>query len=205
MKFNLMNLDNSVIDQIELNPDVFGSPIRYDIMHNIVNWQLAKRRSGNHKVKEVGDVRGSTRKIYKQKGTGRARHGSARAAQFRGGGVIFGPVLRSHSFKINKKVRAIGIRSCLSLKFSQSSLIFLDNINLSSSKTSDLVKKINNMGIASALVIHENHNPMFDFAAKNIVKLAHIPAVGINVYDILRYKTLIITLDALKSIEKRLG
>src|SRR5215475_3641039 len=126
MKLTVRNLDNQEVGDIELDDGVFGVPVRRDILARVVNWQLAKRRAGTHKTKGISEISGTTRKPYKQKGTGRARQGSLRSPQFRGGAVIFGPVVRSHSFSLQKKVRKLGLKTALSAKVADGRLVVLD-------------------------------------------------------------------------------
>src|SRR6202166_2170972 len=141
MKLSVRNLDNEEVVDIELADAVFGLPLRRDILARVVAWQLAKRRAGTHKTKGISDISGTTKKPYKQKGTGRARQGSLRSPQFRGGAVIFGPVVRSHAFDLQKKVRRLGLKTALSAKQAEGKLVVLETTKLAEAKTAALVKR----------------------------------------------------------------
>src|SRR5471030_1496382 len=146
MKLTVRNLDNQEVGDIELADAVFGLPVRCDILARVVNWQLAKRRAGTHKAKGVSDISGTSKKPYKQKGTGRARQGSLRSPQFRGGAVIFGPVVRSHAFDLQKKVRRLGLKTALSAKLSEGRLIVLDRAAIDTPKTKVLAERFASLG-----------------------------------------------------------
>jgi large subunit ribosomal protein L4 len=179
--------------------------VRKDILARMVNYQLNKRRAGTHKTKQVWEVSGTTRKPYKQKGTGQARQGSLRSAQFRGGGIIFGPLPRSHATGLPKKVRQLALKTALSAKLAEGKLVVLDAAKLDGGKTAELVKKIAGLGWGKALIID---GPVVDEgfrrAAGNIPGLDLLPQQGANVYDILRRDTLILTKDAVQHLEARL-
>lgn len=204
MKLNILTLDNQVKGEIDLNLDIFSQTPRADLLHKVVTWQLAKRRSGDHKTKEIKDVEGSTRKIYNQKGGGRARHGSIRGPQFRGGAIIFGPVVRSHETSLNKKIRKLALKVALSLKFQQSSLIILENIKLDDPKASVLLSKLSNIATGSLLIIDREVDLNVKLSAANLKYVDVLPVIGMNVLDVIKHNKLILTLDALKEIEKRL-
>src|SRR5690349_23778786 len=153
MKFTVRNLDNEEVGDIDLADEVFGLPIRRDILARVVNWQLAKRRAGTHKTKGISEIRGTTRKPYKQKGTGRARQGSLRSPKFRGGATIFGPVVRSHAFSLQKKVRKLGLRTALSAKQGEGKLVVIDAARLSEAKTKALRARLASLGWDSVLII----------------------------------------------------
>ena len=203
MKCSVLNFSGDVVSEIELPDSIFGVPIRKDIMHQVVCWQLAKRRSGTHSTKTEGEVRGSTRKIYQQKGTGRARHGIIRAAQFRGGGVIFGPRPRSYEYKMNKKVVFLGLCSALSYKFINSSIVLVDSLNFDSYKTSDFLKFIKNYNAKSAILVDSVQNNNLRRASANVKDFLSLPIVGLNVYDILHYDKVIFSIDALNKLKDR--
>ena len=206
MKVSILNLEKKKVGDLELNPSVFAAPLRSDILARVIHWQLAKRRSGNHATKEVGDVRGSTKKIYKQKGTGGARHGSKRATQFRGGGIIFGPVVRDHGYSLPKKIRKLGLKVALSSKLAANQLIVLDDLNLKSAKTKDLTEKLNQFDIHNGLFIDTaGDNDNFLFASSNIHTVDFLFEVGTNVYDIMRKQTLFLTKNAINALEARLA
>jgi len=205
MKHDIVNLDNQNVGSIDLADAVFGVEVREDIISRVVNWQLANRRSGNHKTKGLGEVSGTTKKPYKQKGTGNARQGSLRAPQFRGGGIVFGPVVRSHEQDLPKKIRRLGMRCILSAKAKEGKLVIVDSLTLAAAKTKDLVAKMNKMGVESVLFIGgENIDNNFKLAANNIVNVDVLPQQGANVYDILRRDTLVLTKDAAENLEARL-
>ena len=167
MKTTVKNLENMEVGTIDLLDDVFGVAPRRDILTRMVNWQLAKRRSGNHKAKIISEVSGTTKKPYAQKGTGRARQGSLRSAQFRGGGVIFGPVVRDHAHDLPKKVRQLALRMALASKQQDGKLIVLDVAKLDSHKTKGLVEKFAKLGLSSALIIDgANLDPNFSKAGR---------------------------------------
>ena len=205
MKLTVRNLDNEEIGDIELADEVFGLPIRRDILARVVNWQLAKRRSGAHKTKGIGEIRGTTKKPYKQKGTGRARQGSLRSPQFRGGARIFGPVVRSHAFDLQKKVRRLGLKTALSAKQVEGKLVVIDAAHIGEAKTKALRPRLAALGWDSVLIIdgsvvEEN----FARATRNLPRVDVMPQQGANVYDILRRDTLVLTREAVRGLEARL-
>jgi large subunit ribosomal protein L4 len=205
MKLSVRNLDNEEVGDIELADEVFGLPLRRDILARVVNWQLAKRRAGTHKTKGISDISGTTKKPYKQKGTGRARQGSLRSPQFRGGAVIFGPVVRSHEFDLQKKVRRLGLKTALSAKQAEGKLVVLDAAKFDEAKTKALRARLQAFGWDSVLIIDgATLDEGFARAARNIPKVDLLPQQGANVYDILRRDTLVLTRDAVQSLEARL-
>src|SRR5260370_4308935 len=153
MKLSVRNLDNEEVDDIDFADEVFGLPVRRDILARVVNWQLAKRRGGTHKTKGISEIRGTTKKPYKQKGTGRARQGSLRSPQFRGGAVIFGPVVRSHEFDLQKNVRRLGLKTALSAKHSEGKLVVIDAANFGEAKTKALRERLDAFGSRAGLII----------------------------------------------------
>jgi large subunit ribosomal protein L4 len=205
MKLTVRNLDNEEIGDIELADEVFGLPIRRDILARVVNWQLAKRRTGTHKTKGISEIRGTTKKPYKQKGTGRARQGSLRSPQFRGGARIFGPVVRSHAFDLQKKVRRLGLKIALSAKQDEGKLLVIDDAHIGEAKTKALRARLAVLGWDSVLIIdgsvvEEN----FARATRNLPRVDVMPQQGANVYDILRRDTLVLTREAVRQLEARL-
>lgn len=205
MKCPVTTLDNKKAGEIDLDDSVFGLPARKDILARVVNWQLAKRRAGTHKVKTRGEVSGSTRKLFRQKGTGNARMGSARTTQRRGGGTVFGPVVRDHSHALNKKVRKLGLKTALSAKAAEGKLIVVDDVAVKEPKTADLAKKFAALGWSSVLIIDGAQvNDGFARAAKNLPLVDVLPQQGANVYDILRRDTLVLTKGAVEALEARL-
>jgi large subunit ribosomal protein L4 len=205
MKLTVRNLDNEEVGDIELAEEVFGVKVRPDILARVVNWQLAKRRAGTHKAKGISDVQGTTKKPYKQKGTGRARQGSLRSPQFRGGAVIFGPVVRSHAYDLQKKVRRLGLKSALSAKQNDGKLVVIDAAKLEEGKTKALRDRFAALGWDSVLILDGPElDPLFVRAARNLPKVDVLPQQGANVYDILRRDTLVLTRAAVEHLEARL-
>ncbi len=205
MKIDVINLEAENVGSIELADEVFGVAVRRDILARMVNYQLAKRRSGNHKTKQIWEVSGTTKKPYNQKGTGRARQGSLRSAQFRGGGVIFGPVVRSHAHDLTKKFRALALKAALSSKAADGKLVVLDKADALSPKTKALAAQLTKLNLANALVIDGAElNVNFALASRNIPFIDVLPSQGANVYDILRRDTLVLTKDAVLALEARL-
>lgn len=198
-------MENKKAGTIELADEVFGLSTRPDILQRVVTWQLAKRRAATHKTKTVAEVRGSGGKIYRQKGTGRARHRTRRAPQFRGGAVAFGPVLRSHAFSLPRRVRKLGLKTALSNKQAEGQLVILDAAKLKAPKTRELAKTLEACGWSSVLVIDGPEvDPNLARAASNLVGVDVLPQHGANVYDILRHTTLVLTREAVQRLEARL-
>lgn len=204
MKCNIKNLENKKIGDVVLTPEIFNLPIRKDILSRVVNWQLSKRRSGNHKTKGISEVRGTTKKPFKQKGTGKARQGSLRSPQFKGGSVIFGPVVRSHAFKLPKKVVKLGLKIALSTKAKSNLISVIDSLKVENSRTSDLKKKLQSMGIINSLIVTNEIDENFFKASSNIFSVDVISQDGINVYDILRHDHLVLTKGTIEHLESKL-
>jgi large subunit ribosomal protein L4 len=205
MKCPVKTLDNNQAGEIELSDAVFGAPVRKDILARVVEWQLAKRRAGTASTKTRGEVEGSTRKIFRQKGTGRARHGAVRANIFRGGGIAHGPRPRSFSKDLPKKVRRLGLKIALSAKASEGKLIVLDDAKTESPKTRELQQKLQALGIGQALIVGGAQlDENFSLAVRNIVGVDVLPLIGANVHDILRHDTLVLTKEAAQALEARL-
>jgi len=205
MKVLVKNLDNKDVGNIDLDNAVFGVEFRSDILSRMVNWQLAKRRAGTHKTRGISEIRGTTAKPWRQKGSGRARSGSIRSPQFRGGAVIFGPMVRCHNHKLPKKVRKLAMKTALSAKQAEGKLIVLDSTKLAKPKTSDLIKHLTKFGLGRALVIDGVEvNENFSRAAANLRGIDVLPHQGINVYDILRCDTRVLTRDAVSYLQERL-
>ena len=199
------NLDNQEVGDIELDDTVFGLPVRRDILARVVNWQLAKRRAGTHKTKGISEIQGTTKKPYKQKGTGRARQGSLRSPQFRGGAVIFGPVVRSHAFDLQKKVRRLGLKTALSVKLGEGKLVVIDAARADEPKTKALQARLEALGWGSVLIIDGPAvDANFARAIRNLPHVDVLPQQGANVYDILRRDTLVLTREAVQHLEARL-
>jgi large subunit ribosomal protein L4 len=205
MKLAVRSLDNKEVGDIELADDVFGLPMRKDILARVVQWQLAKRRAGTHKTKGISDIQGTTKKPWKQKGTGRARQGSLRSPQFRGGAVIFGPVVRSHEFSIQKKVRRLALKTALSAKQAEGKLVVLDKAQTKDAKTKTLAQRFEDLGWHSVLIIDGPQlDEGFARAARNLPDVDVLPLAGANVYDIMRRDTLVLTRNAVQGLEARL-
>lgn len=206
MQVQVKNLAAEEVGSVELSDAVFGVEVRGDILHRVVLWQLAKRRAGTHKVKTRAEITRTGAKMYKQKGTGRARHGSRRVNIFRGGGVAFGPQPRDHAIDLPKKVRALGLKCALSSKAAEGKLLVLDEAKLAEPKTKALVGALEKLGLGSALVVTGAEiERNFELATRNLPLVDVLPAQGINVYDILRRDTLVLTQDAVARIEERLA
>jgi large subunit ribosomal protein L4 len=205
MKIDVITLDGAAGEALELRDDIFGiDDIRGDILQRCVTWQLAKRRAGTHKIQVRNEVSRTGKKMYKQKGTGGARHGSRRAAQFVGGAKAHGPVVRSHAFDLPKKVRALALRHALSSKAKAGTLMVLEDATLADPKTAGLRGRFQSLGVKNALVIAGAAVDVnFKLAARNIPNLDVLPDAGLNVYDILRRETLILTRAAVEAIEAR--
>ena len=207
MKLKVLTLDNKAAGDIELNDEVFGiEEIRGDILQRCVTWQLAKRRAGTHKVQTRNENSRTGKKMYKQKGTGGARHGSRRAPQFVGGSRAHGPVVRSHAFDLPKKVRALALKHALSAKAKAGTLVVVDALSIDSPKTAALRERFGDLGWNSALIIAGAEvDANLKLAARNIPNVDVLPNAGLNVYDVLRRDTLVLTRDAVDAINARLG
>jgi len=204
MKVSVITLDNKAAGDVTLADAVFGIEPRADIMARVVNWQLAKRRAGTHKVQIRSEIARTGAKLFRQKGTGNARHGAASSNIFRGGGVVHGPVVRDHGHSLQKKVRALGLKSALSAKARDGKLMVIDTLK-SDGKTASLKGKLAKMGLENALIIGgETLDEKFQRAANNIPHVDVLPQAGINVYDILRRDVLVLTKDSAAHLEERL-
>ena len=206
MKLKVTSLDNKETGSIDLADEVFGLPeVRRDILARVINWQLAKRRAGTHKTKGVSEISGTTKKPWAQKGTGRARQGSLRSPQFRGGAVIFGPVVRDHGYDIQKKVRRLALKTALTAKQKDGKLVVIDKASMKEPKTSALAKQFAALGWTRALIIDGPElDQNFARAARNLPGIDVLPQQGANVYDIVRCDTLVLTRDAVQHLEARL-
>ena len=204
MKVEVKTIDNRKKGDIELSDSIFAIEPRADIVARVVKWQLAKRRAGTHQVKERSDVSKTGAKMFRQKGTGRARAGNGSVSQFRGGGVVHGPVVRDHGHSLPKKVRKLGMRSVLSAKMAAGQLIILDDAK-SDGKTADLRAKLAKLGATNALVLTgETVDTGFSRAAANIPLVDVLPRQGANVYDMVRRDVLVLSRDAANYLEERL-
>ncbi len=205
MECSVVNLDNEPVGTIELDDSIFGVEMRRDLLARTVNWQLARRRAGTHRVKSRNEVSKTSAKPYRQKGTGRARQGSLKGNQFRGGGIAHGPQVRSHAIDLPKKVRRLALKVALSAKYAAGEVVVIDRAALSEPKTRVLAAHAERLGWSSALVIDGNEiDAGFARAAKNIVGIDVLPSRGANVYDILRRTTLVLTRDGIDALTERL-
>lgn len=204
MKVKVTTLESKAAGDITLADEVFAIAPRSDIVARVVNWQLAKRRAGTHKVKSRGEITRTTAKMYRQKGTGRARHGAASVVQFRGGGVVHGPVVRDHGHALPKKIRKLGLRSALSAKAAEGKMIVVDELK-AAGKTAALKAKLAKLGAENALFVGGAElDDNFVRAASNLPFVDVLPQQGINVYDILRRDVLVLSKDAAAHLEERL-
>jgi large subunit ribosomal protein L4 len=204
MELAVTTLDGGSAGKITVSDSIFGLEVRDDLLHRMVRWQLAKRQQGTHKAQGRAEVSRTGAKMYNQKGTGRARHHSARAPQFRGGGKAHGPVVRDHSHDLPKKVRALALRHALSAKFAASDIIIMDDFMLAEAKTKVLTGHFDKMGLANALFIGGSElDTNFALAAQNIINIDVLPIQGINVYDMLRRNKLVLSKAAVAALEER--
>ena len=203
MKFSILDNENKVSGELELSDLVFGVLPRKDVITRVILWQLAKRRAGTHDVKGKSDVHGTTKKFVRQKGSGGARHGSKKAVQFRGGGIVFGPVLRDHGYDLQKKVRKLGMKMALSEKVKNGNLLVVDSLKSENRlKTKDFLSRFGNE--KPTLFIDIDYDDNMCYAMSNIVGFDFIPQIGANVYDIIKKDRLIVSVEAIKALEGRL-
>ncbi|PVH29449.1 50S ribosomal protein L4 [Pararhodobacter oceanensis] len=206
MKTEVIKLDAGKAGELELNEAIFGLEPRADILHRVVRWQRARAQAGTHSTLGRSEVSYSTKKIYRQKGTGGARHGARSAPIFRSGGIYKGPVSRSHAFDLPKKVRKLGLKLALSAKAAAGKLVILDSTELAEAKTALLAKAVNDLGWKKVLVIDGAEvNANFAAAARNLDGVDILPSMGANVYDILKRDTLVITRAGVEALEARLA
>lgn len=206
MKLPVISLDNASVGEIELPEELFGAAPRADIMARVVHWQLAKRRAGTHKVKGMGEVSGTTKKPYRQKGTGNARQGSLRSPQFRKGGQVHGPVVRDHGYALPKKVRRLGLISALSQKAKDGKLVVIDTAAAGEdAKTGKFAKQVKALGWSSALIVDAGVDEHFARVVANVPKVQLMPTVGANVYDIIKHDVLAVTRAGVEALKERLA
>jgi large subunit ribosomal protein L4 len=204
MELQVSTLDGKKAGAVSLSDAIFGLDPREDILHRMVRYQLAKRQAGTHKTKPRGEINATGAKMFRQKGTGRARHGSRRVPQFRGGGRAHGPQPRSHAIDLPKKIRALALRHALSAKVKAGTLILLDKAAAKEAKTAQLRAQFDKLGIGSALIVDGSElDANFRLAARNITGIDVLPVHGINVYDILRRDKLVLTKAAITALEAR--
>jgi large subunit ribosomal protein L4 len=198
------NVNGKQISQVELAEDIFSVPVKSSILHEVVTMQLANRRSGTAAVKHRSDVKGSGRKLFRQKGTGRARRGDIKSPLLRGGGVVFGPDGRKYTKKVTKKVRKLALKMALSSKVHENDLMVLDQFELDQIKTKDFVRVLNALKLNNALIVTDNTNDHLELSSRNVPHVKVLRSEGLNVYDILKYRKLVLLEPAVKHIEGRL-
>jgi large subunit ribosomal protein L4 len=204
MKLSITTLAGDEAGSVDLSDEIFGLEPRADILQRVVRWQLAKRQAGTHKTLGRSEINRTKKKMYKQKGTGGARHGAQSAPQFRGGGRAFGPVVRSHAHDLPKKVRALGLKHALSAKAREQQLIVVDQVTIAEAKTKAVKDVFSKRGLANVLIIDGAEvDRNFALAARNIPNVDVLPVQGINVYDILRRHSLVLTRAAVEALEAR--
>jgi large subunit ribosomal protein L4 len=201
---DVINSKGENVSQVTLSEAIFNVPVKNSVLHNVVRMQLARRRSGTASVKRRSDVKGSTKKLFRQKGTGRARRGDIKSPLLRGGGVVFGPDNRDFDFKVSKKVRRLALKMALSSKLQDNRLTVMDELALERVKTKDFVKVLTTIGKPGCLVVTHDRNEMLSLSARNVPGVKVLPAEGLNVYDLLRYPDLVLLQSAVESIEGRL-
>jgi len=201
---NVINSKAQKVSQVDLVDAIFNIPVKGSILHEVVTMQLARRRSGSASVKHRSDVKGSGRKLFRQKGTGRARRGDIKSPLLRGGGSTFGPDPRSYAYKVPKKVRRLALKMALSSKLKQENLVVLDEFGLDTIKTREFVKVMNALNTKNALIITEKKNETLELSARNVPNIKVLRVEGLNVYDILKYENVVLLESSIKSIEGRL-
>ena len=201
---NVINSKAQKVSQIDLEDAIFNIPVKGSILHEVVTMQLARRRSGSASVKHRSDVKGSGRKLYRQKGTGRARRGDIKSPLLRGGGSTFGPDPRSYAYKVPKKVRRLALKMALSSKLKEEKLVVLDRFELDKIKTREFVKVMNVLNTKNALIITEKKDKNLELSARNVPNVKVLRVEGLNVYDILKYRNVVLLESSIKSIEGRL-
>ncbi|MBW2597854.1 MAG: 50S ribosomal protein L4 [Deltaproteobacteria bacterium] len=201
---NVINSKAQKVSQIDLVDAIFNIPVNGSVLHEVVTMQLASRRSGSASVKHRSDVKGSGRKLFKQKGTGRARRGDIKSPLLRGGGSTFGPDPRSYAYKVPKKVRRLALKMALSSKLKQENLVVLDEFGLDTIKTREFVTVMNALNTKNALIITEKKNETLELSARNVPNIKVLRVEGLNVYDILKYENVVLLESSIKSIEGRL-
>jgi large subunit ribosomal protein L4 len=201
---DVLNSKAEKVSQTELVDTIFNIPVKGNILHEVVTMQLAKRRSGSAAVKHRSDVRGSGRKMFRQKGTGRARRGDVKSPLLRGGGSVFGPDPRSYAYKVPKRVKRTALKMALSSKLKEEKLVVLEELKFDEIKTREFVKVMNALDMENVLIITEKRNENLELSARNISRVKVLKVEGLNVYDILKYKNVVLLESSIKSIEGRL-
>lgn len=201
---NVLNTKGEKVSQRELSDDLFNVPAKASVLHEVVTMQLASRRSGSAAVKHRSDVRGSRRKLFRQKGTGRARRGDIKSPLLRGGGVVFGPDPKSYAYRVPKKVRKLALKMALSSKLREKNLVVLDRLELEKIKTKDFLNIINTLKIDNALIVTDKKDEKLELSSRNVQNIKVLKSEGLNVYDILKYQNLILLEPVINDIEGRL-
>lgn len=201
---NVLNTKAEKVSEAELNDAVFNVPVKPGVLHEVVTMQLANRRAGNAAVRHRSDVVGSGRKLFKQKGTGRARRGDIKSPLLRGGGSVFGPDPRSYAYKVPKKVRRLALKMALSTKLQSEDLLVLDAFSLDEIKTKAFVSVLNTLGVSNVLIVSDDKDAQLTLSSRNVPKVKVMPTEGLNVYDILKFKKLVLIASSIKNIEGRL-
>lgn len=206
LKIKVYDLNNKEVEDLSVPTSIFGVELKTDIVAKVVNWQLSNKRQGSHKVKERNEISGSTAKIYRQKGTGRARHGSKKVVQFKGGGVVHGPRVRTHNKKIPAKVKKHAIRILLSSKLKDGNLKVINKLESKNIKTKSMIEKFNKLGLSSATFVDEDSiNKNFLLSIRNIKNVDFLSIKGLNAVQILKRDTLVVSLSAIKKVMENYG
>jgi len=201
---DVQNLEGKQISQVELSDDIFSVPVKSSVLHEVVTMQLANRRTATASVKHRSDVKGSTKKLYRQKGTGRARRGNIKSPLLRGGGVVFGPDGRKYTQRVGKKVRKLALKMALSSKLYENELMVLDQFELEAIKTKEFANVLKTLKLDNALIVTEKKNEHLELSSRNVQDVKVLRSEGLNVYDILKYRKLVLLEPAVKNIEGRL-
>jgi large subunit ribosomal protein L4 len=201
---NVVNQKGQNVSQMELADDLFNIKVKPTVLHEVVTMQLASRRAGTASVKHRSEIRGSGRKLFRQKGTGRARRGNIKSPLLRGGGVVFGPKPRSYDYKVPKRVRKLALKMALTRKLQENNLIVLDDIQLAEIKTKEFLEVMSALNLASTLIVTEQKNDALERSSRNVPYVKVLRSEGLNTYDILKYRTLLLLESSIKTIERRL-
>lgn len=202
---DVLNTKGEKVSEMELAENIFNVPVKSSVLHEVVNMQLAARRAGTASVKNRSDITGSTKKLFRQKGTGRARRGDIKSPLLRGGGVVFGPHPRSYAYKVPKKVRRLALKMALSSKVRDNEMVVLDRLELERVKTKDFVAVIKNLETDNVLLVTDEKNEKLELSSRNVPNVKVLRSEGLNVYDLLKYKNVILLEPALKALEGRLS
>jgi large subunit ribosomal protein L4 len=201
---DVLNIKGEKVSQVELVDMIFNVPVKSSVLHEVVKMQLASKRSGTAAVKHRSDIKGSGRKLFRQKGTGRARRGNIKSPLLRGGGVVFGPDPRSYAYKVPKKVRRLALKMALSSKVQGNNLVVLDQFELDQVKTKKFLEVVNTLKLENVLIVTEKKNENLELSSRNVPGVKVLRSEGLNVYDILKYKKMILLESSIKDIEGRL-